>query len=54
MFSIQAADINQSSLDTVVHYETNINALTTEYLQEVAKKYLDGGYIKAVLMPEED
>ena len=51
--TIQSADYNKTDIDNVVNYEANINALTTDYLQKVAQKYLTGGYINAVLMPED-
>jgi zinc protease len=51
--TIKNADYNKSDLNNVVNYEANVNALTTKDIHNVAKKYLAGGYIKAVLMPEE-
>jgi zinc protease len=51
--TIKDADYNKSDLNSVINYEANINALTIKDIHNVAKKYLDGGYIKAVLMPEE-
>ncbi|OZV67624.1 M16 family metallopeptidase [Winogradskyella aurantia] len=51
--AIRSADYNQSDLNNVVNYESNINALTTDDVKAVANKYLKGGYIKAILLPEE-
>ena len=50
---IRGADYNKTDLDNVVNFESNVNGMTTDYLHEVAKKYLTGGYIKAILLPEE-
>jgi zinc protease len=36
-----------------VTYEADVNAVTATEIQNVAKKYLTNGYIKAILMPEE-
>ncbi|MBC2845753.1 M16 family metallopeptidase [Winogradskyella flava] len=52
--AIKGADYNKSDLNNVVNYESNVNALTTKDIHNVAKKYLTNGYIKAVLMPEEE
>uniref|UniRef100_UPI00261029FE insulinase family protein n=1 Tax=uncultured Winogradskyella sp. TaxID=395353 RepID=UPI00261029FE len=52
--AIRGADFNNSDLNNVVNYEANINAITTEDVHNVAKKYLTNGYIKAILMPEEE
>ena len=51
--SIRNADYNQTSLDNVLNYESNINSLTLDDIHNVAKKYLQDGYIRAILMPEE-
>lgn len=51
--AIKSADYNDSDIDNVIDYETNINALTTDDIQKVAKKYLQDGYLKAILLPEE-
>ena len=51
--AIKNADYNKSDIDNVINYEANVNALTTKDIHNVAKKYLSGGYIKAVLLPEE-
>lgn len=51
--TIKNADYNQSDINNVINYEANINALTTKDVHNVAKKYLSGGFIKAVLLPEE-
>ncbi|MDG5491522.1 pitrilysin family protein [Psychroserpens sp. SPM9] len=51
--TIKNADYNQSDIDNVINYEANINALTTEDIHNVAKKYLQDGYLKAILLPEE-
>jgi zinc protease len=50
---IRDTDYNKTDADNVVNYESNVNGMTTDYLNEVAKKYLTGGYIKAILLPEE-
>jgi zinc protease len=50
--AIRNADYNTSDIDNVINYEKNVNALTTKDIHNVAKTYLSGGYIKAVLMPE--
>jgi zinc protease len=54
MSAIRGADYNKSDLNNVVTYEQNINAITTDDIQAVAKKYLNDGYIKAILLPEEE
>ncbi|WP_298901638.1 pitrilysin family protein [uncultured Psychroserpens sp.] len=51
--AIKNADYSKSDLDNVVNYEANVNALTTKDLHNVAKKYLQDGYLKAILLPEE-
>jgi len=51
--TIRDFDYIGSSLDEVLNYETNINALTTKDIHNVAKKYLQNGYTKAILLPEE-
>ncbi|WP_298899928.1 pitrilysin family protein [uncultured Psychroserpens sp.] len=51
--AIKNADYNKSDLDNVVNYDANVNALTTEDIHNVAKKYLQDGYLKAILLPEE-
>jgi len=51
--AIKNADYNESDIDNIVNYESNVNALTTKDVHNVAKKYLSGGYIKAILLPEE-
>ncbi len=51
--AIKSADYNKSDLNNVVNYDANVNALTTKDIHNIAKKYLSGGYIKAVLLPEE-
>ncbi|MEH6538056.1 MAG: insulinase family protein [Psychroserpens sp.] len=51
--AIKNADYNKSDLDNVINYEANVNALTTQDIHNVAKKYLQDGYLKAILLPEE-
>ena len=51
--TIKDADYSQGDLNSVVTYEADINAVTATEIQNVAKKYLTNGYIKAILMPEE-
>jgi zinc protease len=51
--TIKNADYNKSDIDNVVNYDANVNAITTKDVHNVAKKYLSGGFIKAVLLPEE-
>lgn len=51
--TIRGADYNKADINNVVNYEKNINALTTEEIHNVAKKYLTDGFIKAILLPEE-
>lgn len=51
--TIKNADYNNSDINNVLNYEDNINALTTEDIHNVAKAYLSGGYIKAILLPED-
>ena len=51
--TIKAADYNQNDINNVINYEANVNALTTKDIHNVAEKYLSGGYIKAILLPEE-
>ncbi len=50
--TIRNADYNKSDINNVLNYEKNINALTKKDLQDVAKKYLTKGYLKAILLPE--
>ena len=50
--AIRSADYNKSDINNVLDYEKNINALTREDLQNVAKKYLSKGHLRAVLLPE--
>ena len=49
---IKNADYNKSDLEDILSFEENTNAITTKAVQDVAKKYLTNGYIKAILMPE--
>jgi len=51
--AIKNSDYENSDIDDVVNYETNVNAMTIKEIHNVAKKYLAGGYIKAILLPEE-
>ncbi|BAO74352.1 hypothetical protein WPG_0122 [Winogradskyella sp. PG-2] len=37
----------------MINYDSNVNALTTKDIHSEAKKYLCGGFIKAILFPEE-
>ena len=52
--TIKGTDYNNSDINNVINYEANINALTTEDIHNVAKKYLQDGYLKAILLPEEE
>ncbi len=36
-----------------ISYEKNVNAFTTKDIHNVAKTYLNGGYIKSLALPEE-
>jgi zinc protease len=51
--AIRNADYNKSDIDNVINYEKNVNVITTKDIHNVAKTYLSGGYIKALLLPEE-
>lgn len=51
--TIKDADYSQGDLNSVLTYEEDVNTITAADIQNVAKKYLTNGYIKAVLMPEE-
>ncbi|WP_091426732.1 pitrilysin family protein [Formosa sp. Hel1_31_208] len=51
---IKNADYNKSDLDNIINYEANVNALTTQDIHNVAKKYMQDGYLKAILLPEEN
>ncbi|WP_136480086.1 M16 family metallopeptidase [Cognatitamlana onchidii] len=50
---LKNADYNDKDISDIFNYEKNINALTKENIQEVAKKYLTGGYISCIHNPEE-
>ncbi|WP_299336795.1 pitrilysin family protein [uncultured Psychroserpens sp.] len=54
MSTIRNVDFNKSDINNVVNYEANINAVTTDDVHKVAKKYLQEGYLKAILLPEEE
>jgi zinc protease len=53
MSFIRNADYNKSDFNNVVNYEENINAITASDVQAVGKKYLNDGFIKAILLPED-
>ncbi|MBO3116643.1 insulinase family protein [Winogradskyella sp. DF17] len=53
MSFIRNADYNKSDFNNVVNYEENINAITAADVQAVGKKYLNDGFIKAILLPED-
>lgn len=50
---LKNSDYLGTNVEDILNYEAKVNAMTKEQVQEVAKKYLTKGYIKAVLMPEE-
>lgn len=50
---IRNSDYNKTDINNILNYEKNINAITAKDVQAVAKKYLNDGYLKAVLLPEE-
>lgn len=50
---LKNSDYLGTNVEEVLNYEAKVNAMTKEQVQEVAKKYLTKGYIKAILMPEE-
>jgi len=52
--NLQNADYNQSPMETGETYAETIAKLSKQDIQEVAKKYLDKGYILGVLMPEKE
>lgn len=51
---IRNADYNKTDINNILNYEKNVNAITAKDVQDVAKKYLNDGYLKAVLLPEEE
>lgn len=50
---IKNADYYKTDFNSIMNYEENINALTAKDIQNVAMRYLTGGHIKAILLPED-
>ena len=50
--ALKNADYLNKDINKMMDYETNVKSLTTEYLHEVAKKYLSGDYIVGIHNPE--
>jgi zinc protease len=50
---IRNADYNKSNINDVLNFERDINTMTTKDIQDVAQKYVGGGYLKAILLPED-
>ncbi|NNC70051.1 MAG: insulinase family protein, partial [Flavobacteriaceae bacterium] len=51
--ALKDADYNKTDKSKIVGLTKNIDAISAEDIQKVAKKYLSGGHILAVLYPEE-
>ena len=49
---LMSADYSDKDISKVFDYEKDINALTKDQIQQVAKKYLSGGYILCIHNPE--
>ncbi|MEM5566117.1 insulinase family protein [Psychroserpens sp. AS72] len=49
---LKNADYQKNDPNKILDFEENVQKLTTEYLQQVAKKYLDGDYIIGIHNPE--
>ncbi|MDH7444244.1 M16 family metallopeptidase [Aquimarina sp. 2201CG14-23] len=52
--NLQSADYEQTPMESGESYTETINKLSKQDVQNVAKKYLDKGYILGVLMPEKE
>ena len=50
--TLKNADYSDKDISRVFKYEEDMNALTKKQVQEVAKKYLSGGYILCIHNPE--
>lgn len=50
--ALRTADYQKSDANKILDFESSVNSLTTEYLHEVAKKYLTQGYIVGIHNPE--
>ena len=52
--TIRNTDYNKGDINDVLKFEDNVNALTTQDIHNVAKKYLTKGLLRAMLMPEDN
>jgi len=52
--NLQSADYNQIPVESGESYAETINKLSKQDIQNIAKKYLDTGYILGLLMPEKE
>ncbi len=50
--ALKNADYLQKDPNAIMEYESKVKGLTTEYLQDIAKKYLSGDYIVGIHNPE--
>lgn len=50
--TLKNADYQKSDAEKLLDYEKHVQNLTTDELQEIAKKYLDGDYIIGIHNPE--
>ena len=50
--ALRTADYQKSDATKLLDFESNVNAMTTDYLHQVAKKYLSGDYIVGIHNPE--
>ncbi len=50
--ALKNADYLQKDPNAIMEYESKVKGLTTDYLQDIAKKYLSGDYIVGIHNPE--